>query len=499
MKIPLRIDPIRISLRDQSKGLKINHQTFVFHHEGENALKFQDCYDLGAKLRTFRDVYKCTHKATKTERSVKILGRETIDRETFLGKLAILKKMDHPNLVHVFESFEDGSNYYVVTESMAHDSLYDAISTKREAGVAFGKPHVAQILLTLLECLNYCHSHNVIHGNIQPKNILVPTGMGFDKLLVVNFFDSSVSLEKRRSSGARAGDSSDDDSTDGTSAGMGRTSKRKTRFAAPEAGADGGTHTKSDIWSCGVIGYHLLTGKYPFEKPSDSRKPISRKAWKGMDPEAQEFLRELLAFRPSDRPPASEAYDADWLALAKSVEAKVDSAMQDEVMKSLSKFSKKDKLQQAVSAYIATHLLAKIDKEKWDEIYRHSDRNSDGVISKKELLDGFAKAGIRIPRNEMDELFVRLDMDGNGVIDYSEFLAMQGDLVCQRDKLRAAFDAFDTDGNGYIEKEDLQVIFQSPGEKVISKSTAKAMLKSADQDGDGKLSFEEFVVMMGNH
>ncbi|CAB9524126.1 Calcium-dependent protein kinase [Seminavis robusta] len=488
MKLP-------ISLSGKAKEVNINNQTFVFHHEGENAPNFQDCYELGAKLRPFRDVYKCTHKASKEQRSVKILGKMTIDKETFLGKLAILKKMDHPNLVHVLESYEDDINYFVVGENMAHDSLYDSISKKREAGEAFGKPHVAQILLTLLECMIYCHSNNIVHGNIQPKNILIPEGSGFDKLLVVNFFDSSVSIGRTGSKGAKAvaGDSSDEEDN---AADVGRIAKKKTRFAAPEASANGGTSTKSDIWSCGVIGFHLLTGKYPFEKPSDSSKAIYHKALKRLEPEAQELLKELLTYNPPDRPTAAEAYDADWLAVAKSVEAKVDSAMQDEVMKSLSQFSKKDKLQQAVSAFIATHLLAKIDKEKWDEIYRHSDRNSDGVISKKELLDGFAKAGIRIPRNEMDELFVRLDMDGNGVVDYSEFLALQGDLVCQRDKLQAAFDAFDTDGNGYIEKEDLQVIFHSPGEKVISKATAKAMLKSADQDGDGRLSFEEFVDMM---
>ena len=90
-----------------------------------------------------------------------------------------------------------------------------------------------------------------------------------------------------------------------------------------------------------------------------------------------------------------------------------------------------------------------------------------------------------------------MDIDGSQGVDYSEFLAVatQTDVLTLKRKLRAAFDAFDRSHTGFITTRDIQDIF-STSSQVVSERTAKAMIKKADQDGDGKLSFDEFADMM---
>eukprot|EP00475_Leptophrys_vorax_P028144 TRINITY_DN40556_c0_g1_i2.p2 TRINITY_DN40556_c0_g1~~TRINITY_DN40556_c0_g1_i2.p2 ORF type:complete len:120 (-),score=28.03 TRINITY_DN40556_c0_g1_i2:460-819(-) len=83
-------------------------------------------------------------------------------------------------------------------------------------------------------------------------------------------------------------------------------------------------------------------------------------------------------------------------------------------------------------------------------------------------------------------------MDGNGEIDYSEFVAatMQSRGLDNDKNLRAAFDFFDSDRSGYIDIEELA---DALGADLTS---LKEILAEVDTNNDGKISFEEFKNMM---
>ena len=74
-----------------------------------------NAYSLGA----YGEVYVCIHKATQLARAVKVMDKTAIEeseKERFLCEIKILKIMDHPNIVKLYEVFQDKKRYYLVTE-----------------------------------------------------------------------------------------------------------------------------------------------------------------------------------------------------------------------------------------------------------------------------------------------------------------------------------------------------------------------------------------------
>lgn len=92
-------------------------------------------------------------------------------------------------------------------------------------------------------------------------------------------------------------------------------------------------------------------------------------------------------------------------------------------------------------------------------------------------------------------------MDGNGTIDFEEFIQMMPAASKNErdgnaeDEMLEAFQIFDTDGNGNISADELRQIMANLGEK-LTEEEVEAMVKEADIDGDGEINYDEFVRMM---
>ena len=97
---------------------------------------------------------------------------------------------------------------------------------------------------------------------------------------------------------------------------------------------------------------------------------------------------------------------------------------------------------------------------------------------------------------EVDEMFEKVDADGSGEIDYSEFVVatMNEKNLLSNNKLQTAFKMFDKDGGGSISTDEIKQVLsfgQNLDEKVIAD-----VIKQVDANGDGEISFEEFAEMM---
>merc|ERR1719328_1039428 len=91
-----------------------------------------------------------------------------------------------------------------------------------------------------------------------------------------------------------------------------------------------------------------------------------------------------------------------------------------------------------------------------------------------------------------------VDADGNGTIDFPEFLTMMARKMKDTDseeEIREAFRVFDKDGNGYISSAELRHVITNLGEKLTDEEVDE-MIREADIDGDGQVNYEEFVTMM---
>ncbi|XP_052224744.1 neo-calmodulin-like [Dreissena polymorpha] len=132
------------------------------------------------------------------------------------------------------------------------------------------------------------------------------------------------------------------------------------------------------------------------------------------------------------------------------------------------------------------------------------DRNGDGRISASELSQAFRVQGQCIPEAEIRSIIREVDDDGNGQIDFEEFVSLmttksQDARSATRDEseLREAFKVFDQNGDGKISCKELKAVLNSIGEKMTEREFA-ALIREADIDGDGSISFDEFSKVIAN-
>lgn len=134
-------------------------------------------------------------------------------------------------------------------------------------------------------------------------------------------------------------------------------------------------------------------------------------------------------------------------------------------------------------------------KEAFDEF----DKDGSGTITTKELLPVLRSIGQNPTEDEILGLVIEYDVNGDGTIDFDEFIEMMTkhmqETVDQTAEMREAFKIFDRDGNGYIDLRELKTVITRMGEP-LSDQEATEIFKAADLNGDGKLDYDEFVQMM---
>lgn len=90
----------------------------------------------------------------------------------FWNDIEMLQKLSHPNILTLYEYYEDEKRFYMVTELCTGDELYDEISFKLDEGEYFNERESSQIILQVIRAVQYCHSQNIVHRDIKPENIL---------------------------------------------------------------------------------------------------------------------------------------------------------------------------------------------------------------------------------------------------------------------------------------------------------------------------------------
>ena len=134
-----------------------------------------DDYEITKSLGegAFGQVYIIKHKITGSIRAMKVIQKKDalfdIDNdEEVLNEINILKKMDHPNVIKIFEFYIDNDNYYLVTEYCNGGDLFDIAKDNQLTEI-----QVAYIMYQIFSAINYCHKMKIIHRDLKPENILI--------------------------------------------------------------------------------------------------------------------------------------------------------------------------------------------------------------------------------------------------------------------------------------------------------------------------------------
>ncbi|XP_061352557.1 calmodulin-2/4 isoform X1 [Gastrolobium bilobum] len=119
-------------------------------------------------------------------------------------------------------------------------------------------------------------------------------------------------------------------------------------------------------------------------------------------------------------------------------------------------------------------------------------------ITTKELGTVMRSLGQNPTEAELQDMINEVDADGNGTIDFPEFLNLMARKMKDTDseeELKEAFRVFDKDQNGFISAAELRHVMTNLGEKLTDEEVDE-MIREADVDGDGQINYDEFVKVM---
>ena len=394
-----------------------------------------------------------------------------------LEETQILSKLTHPNIMQIYEVFDNKSHFYIVSEYCQGGELFDALNNIGN----FSENDAAYIIKQLLSAICYCHQNHVVHRDLKPENILLDEKSNDLTIKIIDWGTAKTLNKSERLHAA-----------DGT-----------PYYIAPEVLKED-YDEKCDIWSVGVITYLTLCGYPPFNGETDEEiydavesgvYEFPAEEWDHISKEAKDLISKMLVLDPNKRISALDALDHVWFKkFGNSHQGKSDTKVAKKVLDNMKKFKKNRKLEQATIGFIANQLISKEDRKELMKQFQEWDKNGDGVLNREEILEGYKKTFGEVDESEIDNIIASVDLDGNGVIDYNEFVscAMNKEKIINEKNLKICFDTFDTDGSGDISVDELMNIFNKSSKQEADKEVFEKMLKEVDTNGDGEISFEEF-------
>ena len=442
----------------------------------------------------FGKVIKVEHKFTKEYRAIKIIDKtnliDGIEDNEIENEITILKSLDHPNIIKVYEFYDYNGSIFIVSELVGDGDLYKLIEELK----VLNEQLSLKILYQLLSAVTYLHSENVFHGDIKPENIMIDNFkkckisnkstktdlFGFDIKLID--FGTSKMFNKPKVFHNLVG---------------------TAFYVAPEV-ILGGYHKQCDIWSAGVVFYVMLTGRFPFDGESDEEifnkikyeKPImNSKEIKLLSPEIRDLLTKMLEKDPIERITAKEAMiHKAFESLIKNKEelnaTTLNRGNSQNILKKL-KTNKTGKFNQAITAFITHNYLSKEIAQKHKEIFNAIDQDGDGRLTKDELIEGYKKVGCDYKPEEIEEILSHIDRDNNGYIEIEEFISASVDInvLLSETNIKLAFETIDSDNSGLVSLDEVGKFI---GGENYDEVLIEKVIKEAGKDPKAEITFEDF-------
>eukprot|EP00268_Persea_americana_P015292 TRINITY_DN1698_c0_g2_i4.p1 TRINITY_DN1698_c0_g2~~TRINITY_DN1698_c0_g2_i4.p1 ORF type:complete len:531 (+),score=93.01 TRINITY_DN1698_c0_g2_i4:954-2546(+) len=439
-------------------------------------------YDLGRELGRgeFGITYLCTDKSTADLLACKSISkkklRTAVDIEDVRREVEIMKHLPHhANIVSLKDTYEDDNAVHLVMELCEGGELFDRIVARGH----YTERAAAGVTRTIVEVVQMCHKHGVIHRDLKPENFLFANKKESSPLKAIDF-GLSVFFKPGERFTEIVG---------------------SPYYMAPEV-LKRNYGPEVDVWSAGVILYILLCGVPPFWAETEQgvaqaiiRSVIDfrRDPWPKVSENAKDLVKRMLDPDPKRRLTAQEVLDHPWVQNAKKAP---DVPLGETVKARLKQFSVMNKFKKKALRVVAEHLSVE-EVAGIKDMFHMMDTNDSGNITFDELKVGLQKIGQQVPDPDVQMLMEAADVDGNGTLDYGEFVTVSIHLkkIGNDEHIRKAFSYFDQNQSGYIEIDELRVALVddlgSDQEEVID-----AIIRDVDTDKDGRISYDEFSTMM---
>ncbi|XP_055342807.1 calcium/calmodulin-dependent protein kinase type 1-like isoform X2 [Paramacrobiotus metropolitanus] len=270
-----------------------------------------------------------------------------IDRRALKGKeesleneIKVLKRLKHPNIVQLFDTYEDSNHVYLVMELVTGGELFDRIVEKG----SYTERDASRLIKQILLAVDFMHQQQVVHRDLKPENLLYFSPDEDSKIMISDF-----GLSKIEGSGS-----------------IMATACGTPGYVAPEVLAQRPYGKAVDVWSIGVISYILLCGYPPFYDENDANLfaqimkgeyEFDSPYWDDISEAAKDFIRHLMCVDPSERITCEEALSHPWISGNEAGTKNIHGRISEQLRKN---FAAKTKWRQAYNAAAVIRRMQKL-------------------------------------------------------------------------------------------------------------------------------------------
>ena len=441
---------------------------------------------------SYAQVKLVKHNINNSIRAMKVIpkkikrGTNQTNEADVINEVYSLMKMDHPNIVKIFEFYNGEKDYYLVMEYCGGGELFDKIVKSKLTEI-----QCAYIMYQIISAINYCHNMKIIHRDLKPENILIKKDEdGFYRVKICDFGTSQT---------FKIGD-------------IQSKIVGSAYYIAPEV-IHKKYNSKCDMWSCGVIMFVLLTKKPPFGGKNEVQIMQNVQIGKyktslleDYSPYAADLIGKLLVKDIKKRINAETALNHPWFDVFKSKEILNDIQDKDTIkrfVKNLKNYQSNSILQETALAFLVHNYPDLEEIVNACKLFGKIDINGNGKITVDDLNKGLCKL---LKKNNMEEdakkIFENLDIAGTNYLEYEVFVraAINKKIFLSDEALKLAFNFFDKENKGVITFESILKIFKDCVKKdknINPEEELRKMIKDIGvKNVDLSINFEAFSQLL---
>jgi len=287
------------------------------HDPSSNITDFYEITEHVLGRGNFSVVHLGLSKETTQRVAIKIIQKVGAKNkpEMLQNEVEILRKMEHPYIIKLFDIFDTDAILYLVMELVTGGELFDRIVEREQ----YSEQNAKEVMRQLFPAIEYIHSLEVIHRDLKPENVLLENETDDTNIKVTDFGLSRIYSHDM----------------------IMQTACGTPGYVAPEVLECKGYDKEVDMWSAGVIMYILLCGYPPFYSENEPQlfESIMRANytfhspyWDHISKEAKDIIRHLLIVNPKERLTATEAIHHPWFSTdTEAAHVPLDSNMREKL------------------------------------------------------------------------------------------------------------------------------------------------------------------------
>ena len=478
------------SLFKEELKIKISNQTLIDEQTGDPKLKYKIIKTLGDG--SFGVVFCAINIQTGMKiamKQIEKLKENVIDDLEIKNEINILKKLDHPNIVKIYEFYNTKKNYFLITEYYKYGELYNYLK------FSYNETQIAVLFYQVFSGLCYLHENNILHRDLKLENIMISdiekdinTGIDYFWIKIIDFGTAKI-FKKSKNEKAVVGSS---------------------YYIAPEV-LKQKYNEKCDTWSIGVIMYMIIVGKAPFDGENDEEileniktgvYDYKNKKLLSTSKECQDLISKLLEVDTKKRLSAKEALNHIFFKNFHGRKLFSNFKMKeiDVYLNNLLNYKFQSKFQQLVLAFIVHNIPFTNETKNILKLFLLFNKSGNCKLTKIELIEGLCNYKEKEEiENVIDDIFLLLDGDNNGFIEFEEFLraCIDKKKILNNETLEYAFRFLDKDNSHILTVNKIIKAFVNKKNKTLEE-IFKNTIKEVDKDNDGKINFSEFKQLMLN-